>query len=628
MSSLLNLVTWLFQTVVIASAEHRFSRTGFVLACSLTVLLSSQVAAQEVTRQQQRKIADVEKQITKAGDAFKDEKLDRSTALIKRAQSSLESLYEKATPELVELIKPQHERLAKAHQLLVKSGKKLKELQPLPDGIGGFGEVSFVQHVAPILIAKCGNCHVNRSRGQFSAATYEALIASTTVTDGMADKSRLIEVIESGDMPKGGLTIEADELAVLKKWINAGAKFDGAQPSQDLPDLVGAMSPGNDADIAINKPTGDETVSFGLNVAPVLLEHCGECHITRNPRGNLNMAMYRTFVRGGDSGAVIKPGDSAGSNLIMRLRGTGGAEVMPPRGKLDDAVVNDIAKWIDEGAKFDPGDVALAMSAVAAKAKAASLTHDELVVQRRAQSNKVWKLAMTDIEPTTANLDNFYVMGTTNESKLTDVGLFADKTSQDVAKFLKTTAEPFIKGNGTIYVFERRYDFSEFGKMVERVEFPQGLKSHWKHDTTNAYASLILTKDKSAEDVQVSITHQVAALHVADMSSSIPRWFSDGVGLLVASRLHSSEPGVKGLDAAAMNAVTAMKNADDFMKNKMAEDQAGLVSYLFVKDLRSDAGRFRKLMKQLESGTDFESAFRKVYGATPIEAFGNYNKNW
>ena len=39
--------------------------------------------------------------------------------------------------------------------------------------------------------------------------------------------SHFIEVIESGEMPKGGLKVSDSELKTLKQWIADGAKFDG-----------------------------------------------------------------------------------------------------------------------------------------------------------------------------------------------------------------------------------------------------------------------------------------------------------------------------------------------------------------------------------------------------------------
>ena len=94
--------------------------------------------------------------------------------------------------------------------------------------------VSFTNHVSPIIVAKCGNCHVANSRGQYGIASYDALINGGSVTPGDPADSQFIEVIESGEMPKGGLKVSDKELDTLKRWIAEGAKFDGGDAKKPL----------------------------------------------------------------------------------------------------------------------------------------------------------------------------------------------------------------------------------------------------------------------------------------------------------------------------------------------------------------------------------------------------------
>ncbi len=87
--------------------------------------------------------------------------------------------------------------------------------------------VSFVKTVAPIIVAKCGKCHVASSKGRYGIASYSALMASDSISPNDPEGSSFIEVIESGEMPKGGLKVSDSELKTLKDWIGQGAKFDG-----------------------------------------------------------------------------------------------------------------------------------------------------------------------------------------------------------------------------------------------------------------------------------------------------------------------------------------------------------------------------------------------------------------
>ena len=105
---------------------------------------------------------------------------------------------------------------------------------PLSSVLGQEGSVSFEKHVAPIIVEKCGKCHVSSSKGKYGIASYEALIDSGSITSGDPSGSSFIQVIDSGEMPKGGLKVTDKELSLLKQWITAGAKYDGADAKKPL----------------------------------------------------------------------------------------------------------------------------------------------------------------------------------------------------------------------------------------------------------------------------------------------------------------------------------------------------------------------------------------------------------
>lgn len=105
---------------------------------------------------------------------------------------------------------------------------------------GGEDEISFTKDVAPIISAKCGKCHVSASRGRYGIKSYEALMKSDTVESGKPDNSYFIEVIENGEMPKGGLKVSKSELKTLRQWISEGANFDGDDKSQMISASVGS----------------------------------------------------------------------------------------------------------------------------------------------------------------------------------------------------------------------------------------------------------------------------------------------------------------------------------------------------------------------------------------------------
>ena len=618
---------------------QRKLETPLVRFCSFVALVLFLIAptlelrAQDVTPKQKQAIKKLTTSVDRAAKQFKAKKFDASAKYIDQANKQLVELGSSMTPAMVEMIKPDYDRLSKAHQLLSQAGQKLAPLAKLPEPVaageeGGDQEmVSFTKTVAPILVAKCGTCHVNRARGDFSAATFEALDKSTTLAYGLPDDARLIQVIESGEMPKGGLKVEPEELAILRKWMKQGAKFDGNNPRQGLAELGDAPTPNREPKrLTAKTPTGKETVSFGLHVAPILLENCSQCHINDNPRGNFSMANFRGLLAGGDGGPPFKPGNSKASAIVKRLRGDG-VDVMPPTGKLDEKEIETIVKWIEEGSAFDGGDLQLSTKFVAAKVKADSQTHEELAADREALAVRTWKLVMDGVESTALPGNNFVVTGSTSESRLTDVSLLCEKLAPKIASSLRADSEqPLVKGNISIFVFDKRYDFSEFGKMVEQLEFPKEVSGYWGYTTIDAYATVLMTRNQTAEDVQASLAHQIAAVHVASLAPDVPRWFADGVGLWTAKKIVGKDEAMKSLDSNAQTAMANMVNPDDFVTNKMPADKAALVSYLFIKELRSKSGSYSKLIKSMGQGKTFEKSFASAYGGTPSQMLGQ-NKN-
>lgn len=609
---------------------NRFTRPAcLLLALSLFVVVAPAdiASAQDVTPRQKQAIGKLTTSIDRAAKQFKAKKLKNSAKYIDDANKQLTALSGNATPGMIELIKPEYERLSKAHELLSAAGQKLEPLAELPAAMAGGagGEmISFTKSVAPILVAKCGNCHVTRARGDFSAATFEALDKSTMLAYGMPDDSRLIQVIESGEMPKGGLKVEPNELAILRAWMKQGAKFDGTNPRQSLTELGAPPAPQNRnrMEFTAKKPTGKETISFGLHVAPILLENCAQCHINDNPRGNFSMTDFRGILQGGDGGEVFKAGSSSQSQIVKRLRGDG-VDVMPPSGKLDDKDIETIVKWIDEGAAFDGSDLRLSTKLVAATVKANSQTHEELAADREVLAGQTWKLVMDGVESKAIAGNNFVVTGSTSESRLADVSILCEKLAPKIASSLRADSEkPLVKGNISVFVFDKRYDFSEFGKMVEQVDLPKGVSGYWGYTTFDAYATVLMTRNQSAEDVQVSLAHQISAIHVANLAPDVPRWFSDGMGLWTAKKLFGRQDAMKALDGDAQTAASGMAKPDDFVTNKMPADKAALVSYLFIKQLRSNSGAYSKLMKSMGQGNTFAKSFESAYGGSPSQLLG------
>lgn len=591
------------------------SRVSFAPLVILVLfwLTVSPAVAQRVSNEERQIVKLIKSQLDSAGKLFRAKKIEESAAAYTTAREQLSQAAAGARPALAKLLKTEYARLSKAHQLLTEAGQSLDTLPDFNEWLEtDVATISFQKDVAPILVSKCGNCHVNQSRGRFSAATFEALEGSTKIAFGIPHDSRLIQVIESGEMPKGGLTVEPAELETLKSWIRQGAKFDGENRTQNLNQLVGGDQPAMQPESVAAKPTGKETVSFGLQVAPILVENCARCHMANNPQGNFYQATFESFLRGGDSGSPIKPGDSAASLLYRRIA----AGEMPPSGKLPQASIDLIKIWIDEGAKFDGLDVKTTMINLAKTAKANSQSHADLLADRKKLANGHFELVMGKSEPIQVESDNFHVFSASDEARVSEISQRLEKMTTKLAAFLKANASPpLIKGNTSVFVFDKRYDFSEFGKMVSRQELAKEQTSHWDFTVTDSFASVLLTKNQTAEDAELDLAQQVAAIYIASLATDVPRWFADGTGYWAASKYLSKREQVGTWETAALEAAASVKSPADFLEGRLTQREAGLVGFQVVKALKKKSRAFDQLIARMQQGESFEKSFEEAYGA-------------
>lgn len=97
-------------------------------------------------------------------------------------------------------------------------------------------------------------------------------------------------------------------------------------------------------------------VDFAHEVAPVVKQHCGKCHLGEQKKGGLSFNTRELLLAGGDSGKVLVIGKSAESDLIARLRSDDPDLRMPPEGpRVPVDQIAKLAQWIDEGAKWEEG---------------------------------------------------------------------------------------------------------------------------------------------------------------------------------------------------------------------------------------------------------------------------------
>ena len=141
-----------------------------------------------------------------------------------------------------------------SNETLVAKRQAEAALEPL----GRF--VSFSRHVAPILAERCIACHNTRSPGgRLNLDSFAAMSkggeSGAAVSAHKSAESLLLTMIEDGSMPKDADPLKADEIAVVKHWINVGAPLDaGIALNADLFDVMPERSqplPPNEYRVAI-----------------------------------------------------------------------------------------------------------------------------------------------------------------------------------------------------------------------------------------------------------------------------------------------------------------------------------------------------------------------------------------
>lgn len=100
---------------------------------------------------------------------------------------------------------------------------------------------------------------------------------------------------------------------------------------------------------------GQKGVSFKAEVQPILGQYCLECHDTGGTgaeKSGLVMSSYESLMQGTRFGAIVKPGDSLTSALIMLVEGRADPSIKMPHGKasLPKEEIALLRSWVEQGA--------------------------------------------------------------------------------------------------------------------------------------------------------------------------------------------------------------------------------------------------------------------------------------
>lgn len=96
---------------------------------------------------------------------------------------------------------------------------------------------------------------------------------------------------------------------------------------------------------------------FESRVRPVLVGHCYRCHSAEAEEAKAGLLVdgRETWLKGGDSGPVLVPGQPEQRRQIEAVRYASPDLKMPPRRRLSDEQVAGLTRWVELGAPWPGG---------------------------------------------------------------------------------------------------------------------------------------------------------------------------------------------------------------------------------------------------------------------------------
>lgn len=599
-----------------------FCKPKLVLLVSMAVLSHIVPVAAQLSNQERGQIKHLNELAQQATRDFSSGELLSAMEKMQQVQQELlASVQSRNDPALQRQLQPIYERLVKVRSLLEVAGAELPKLdswQEICQRASGISIVNFEKDIAPWLVAKCGECHIDNRRGNFSMATLADLMrgsaAGVVLFPGSRQGSRIVEIIENGDMPRGGNKVESDELEQLRQWIAQGAQVGQLAPGTELRSLVKAMDLNGAGGIPVHRPTGEESVSFSRDIAPLLAEKCQGCHFGgQQAAGGLRMDSIIGLLRGGDSGPVLTEGDAMQSLLVKRLRGEAG-ERMPSGGRepFSEAQLKLVEAWIQEGCAFDGQDVNADFPSIADSAWAQNANHENLFLRRKTSALATWSLFEAD-KPQIIEDQELMLFSSVSVERSEAVFQQAKQALADAKKLLNLPPEqPLVHGGWVLFLLANRYQYAEFGKMVEKRDLPTNWNSHWTEAPILAYSVMVSNADNS--QVESQLLELVTGVAIGSLGA--PYWFASGTARSHVVATHRrSDPRVSIWLAGIPNAGQGVANARSLMDGAIDEEAAANAGLAIVLALRGrgNQARFNRLVQLLRTGRDFEASLKETF---------------
>ena len=599
----------------------------------LATLTTVSLAQAPVTPEQRKELAAISQQVGESSKLLRKKEIDEAEKSIDDAESKLKALLEGGVPESERLVSIIQRNIAlRRRAIALQRGEK-------PGNLG----VSFSEDIAPIIKSQCLNCHGANPKGGLRLDTFAGweMGGASKQPLGAVLLPRLTTPNDQQRMPKGQPPLTRFQLETIARWIKEGAKFDGS--AKDAP--IGEKASEEDDEDAmpeIAKPTGGETVSFVNDVAPFMVNICGQCHMGNNIRGEFNITTFEGVMKGGESGQVIEPGDPDGSQLWRMVSNKEQPRMPPGQLRITPANYEALTTWIKEGAKFDGDDpkkplrdLVPSMDQMRAK-ELAKLTDEEWAARRRDKSDQHFKKALPKEQPATTETEQFLVYGNVDADRLKQVAGWADAQAASLRSMFSSKESPLWKGRLTVFVMKDRFSYEEFAIAVNgRQQVPQEVHGHAvvSPDFDDAYVVVEDVGDQSSADsagLQQNLVNYLSQAYLLRGGSKAPGWLVQGTGLYLAAKSDAQNPYFSGLRSLAGEAAGAVSDPDKlFADGTFAPATASAVSFALVDFLSAQGGptKYALFVQRISESGDESSAIQNVYRTTPSALAAAFAQN-
>lgn len=621
----------------------QYQHSQFLMCLAAVVLMfPGKVVRAEVTPEQSKELRELKRDVAGVTGLLRKKQFDEAEQALDAAEEKVQAIIESAGVE-------QTSRRLLGLPKLIESRRKALELQR-QRGLGTPAKlqgVSFSNDVAPIFVEHCLECHAGGNpRSGLNLSTFRGWkrggVGGVLLVPGAPLQSRLIARLRTPNpmhrMPRGKDPLSIEQLNTIASWINEGARFDGTSEETPLGELAKPKPM-----VEIPQPKGTETVSFTKDIAPFMVGLCLRCHSGNNPRGGLSLTTFESMMIGGDSGAVILPGNREESRLFRLTGGLENPRMPASQARLTRKNYEDLVKWFDEGNVFDGDDPrALLTSYVPSDDEAtaerfAKMSSEEITTHRRERTNELWKLSLPNVEPQTLETDQFFLTGDVPEERLQNVQEWAAETVQTLQKLCNDEPSkdggPTWRGKLGILVFKERFGLTEYFLSARSIEQSGDLFG----DTVvtpsgeDAYIVLLDTGDVSTEmspSLQSSLRMQLASAFLSRgrdrTSESGGAAFTQGLGMHFAAGQEPASPYFRSLQSSAVERLQSISTpADLFAIGTFSPADRGPVGYAMIRFFESQTSKavVNNLICSLCGSQDIEGVIKAVAGSD-LETFG------